>query len=214
VLTGGGRTGGPLFACAAERVEPDLLACGKALAGGLPFAALLGRRELLAAWPGGGEALHTATFLAHPLACAAALATLRVLELPAHRRRAAALAAALAAGLAPFAALPGVRAVRGRGLLWGVELGANGAAVEWSRRAAREGVLALPAGEQGRVLELLPAAVTTPRQLAAALDGLRRALPPPPRGPNAPPGGIRSARSGRAMREASPLPPADRGAGP
>ena len=179
VLTGGGRASGTLFACAAEPVEPDLVACGKALGGGLPFAALLGRRELLAAWPGGGEALHTSTFLAHPLACAAALATLRVLGSAAHRRRAAALAAELAAGLAPFAERPGVRAVRGRRLLWGIELDGDGSAAGWARGAAAAGVLALPAGEGARVLELLPAVATSPRQLAAALAALARALPAP-----------------------------------
>jgi 4-aminobutyrate aminotransferase-like enzyme len=189
LLTGAGRTG-PFFACAAEGVEPDLLCAGKALAGGLPLAALLGRRELLAAWPAGGEALHTATFLAHPLACAAALATLRVIDSPAHRRRAAELAGELAAGLQPLRALPGVRDVRGRGLLWGIELARPGAAVAWARRAAEAGVLALPAGAEGRVLELLPPAVTTSRQLGAALAGLRGTVP----------GAHRSSRAERRMK--------------
>jgi len=177
ILTGGGRTG-PFFACTAEGVEPDLLCCGKALAGGLPFAAVLGRRELLAAWPAGGEALHTATFLAHPLSCAAALATLRVLDHPDFVARAAALAAAIATSVEELAALPSVRAVRGRGLLWGVELHdaalTAGGAAAWARRALGAGVLALPAGERGEVLELLPPAVLTLRQLAVAIAGLRR----------------------------------------
>jgi acetylornithine/succinyldiaminopimelate/putrescine aminotransferase len=176
ILTGGGRTG-PFFACSAEDVEPDLLCCGKALGGGLPFAAVLGRRELLAAWPDEGEALHTATFLAHPLACAAALATLRVLADPDHVARAAALAAHLAAAVAGLAALPGVRAVRGRGLMWGVETHAAGGAVRWARRALGRGVIALPAGAGGGVLELLPPAALTLRQLAVAMDALRQTAP-------------------------------------
>ena len=180
ILTGGGRTG-PFFACAAEDVEPDLLCCGKALAGGLPFAAVLGRRDLLAAWPARGEALHTATFLAHPLACAAALATLRVLDDPDFVARAAALAAAIATGVEELATLPAVRAVRGRGLLWGIELRDEslpaGRAASWARRALGAGVLALPAGERGEVLELLPPAVLTLRQLAVAIAGLRRTAP-------------------------------------
>ena len=180
ILTGGGRTG-PFFACAAEDVEPDLLCCGKALAGGLPFAAVLGRRELLDHWPADGEALHTATFLAHPLACAAALATLRVLDHPDFLTRAADLAAALAAASEELAALPSVREARGRGLLWGVELREetvrSGGAAAWTRRALGAGVLVLPAGERGEVLELLPPAVLTPRQLAVAIAGLRRTAP-------------------------------------
>lgn len=171
ILTGGGRTG-PFFAVAAEDVEPDLLCCGKALGGGLPFAAVLGRAEVLAAWPAAGEALHTATFLAHPLACAAALAALRVLRSPAFLARAARLAADLARALPAFADMPGVTAVRGRGLLWGIEVASAGGAVAWARQAAARGVLALPSGERGEVLELLPPGVLTSRQLAAALAAL------------------------------------------
>ncbi len=181
ILTGGRRTG-PFFACTADEVEPDLLCCGKALAGGLPFAAVLGRRELLDHWPAAGEALHTATFLAHPLACAAALATLRVLDHPDFLARSADLAAAIAKSLEELAALPAVRAVRGRGLLWGLALHADtlgsGGAAAWARRALGTGVLALPAGERGEVLELLPPAVLTRRQLAVAIAGLRRTAPP------------------------------------
>lgn len=78
IFTGFGRTGAD-FAVTRHGVVPDLVCCGKALGGGLPIAAVLGRRELLAAWPAQGEAIHTGTFLAHPLACAAALETLAIL---------------------------------------------------------------------------------------------------------------------------------------
>jgi len=176
ILTGGGRTG-PFFAVEAENVEPDLLCCGKALGGGLPFAAVLAPRDLFAVWPGGGEALHTTTFIAHPLACAAALATLRVLGHPAFEARAAALAAALAGELPALAKRPGVRAVRGRGLLWGIEVTAPQGAVAWARRALAAGLLALPAGEDARVLELLPPAVTSERQRQVALAALARTAP-------------------------------------
>jgi 4-aminobutyrate aminotransferase-like enzyme len=68
--------------------------------------------------------------------------------------------------------------VRGRGLLWGVEAAAAGAAAAWARRALGAGIIALPAGTDGRVLELLPPAVLTRRQLAVALAALRRTAPP------------------------------------
>jgi len=176
ILTGGGRTG-PFFAVEAEDVVPDLLCCGKAIGGGLPFAAVLATRDLFAAWPAGGEALHTATFLAHPLACAAALASLRVLGHPAFRARAEALGAALVAELPALRERPGVTAVRGRGLLWGIEVAAPDGAVAWARRALGAGVLALPAGGDGRVLELLPPAVLHDRQRAVALAALARTAP-------------------------------------
>ncbi|HVS04124.1 MAG TPA: aspartate aminotransferase family protein [Thermoanaerobaculia bacterium] len=174
ILTGGGRTG-PLWAVTDEGVVPDLVCCGKALAGGLPLAAVLGRAELLAAWPR-GEALHTATFLAHPLACAAALAVLAVLDDPAGQAAAAELSARLAGAVERFGDHPAVAAVRGRGLLWGIALRQPGAALSWCGRSLAAGVIALPAGPHGEVLELLPPRVTTPRQLDVALAALSRSL--------------------------------------
>jgi 4-aminobutyrate aminotransferase-like enzyme len=83
VLTGFGRTGA-LWAAEAAGVVPDLVCCGKALGGGFPLAAVLMRPDAAAAWqsaaPVSGETLHAATFYAHPVACAAALAALAVLE--------------------------------------------------------------------------------------------------------------------------------------
>ncbi|MGH7545297.1 MAG: aspartate aminotransferase family protein, partial [Gemmatimonadota bacterium] len=74
ILTGLGRTGRTL-ACEHEGVVPDLVCLGKALTGALPFSACLGRPEVMAAWPPSeGEAIHTSTFLGHPLGCAAAIA--------------------------------------------------------------------------------------------------------------------------------------------
>jgi len=73
IFTGFGRTG-RLFAVEAEGVRPDVLCCGKALGGGLPIAAVLARRSLFQVWSTPGEALRTSTFLANPVACAAALA--------------------------------------------------------------------------------------------------------------------------------------------
>jgi 4-aminobutyrate aminotransferase-like enzyme len=188
ILTGGGRTG-PFFAVTEDGVVPDLLCCGKAIAGGLPLAAVLASRALFAAWPAAGEALHTATFLAHPLACAAALATLELLDSTSLRAQATRLAALLADAAEALRRQPGIVAVRGRGLLWGIETADAGGAVAWSRRAMAAGVLALPAGDDGRVLELLPSALTTARQLAAALavlvatapGGEHRPGPPGPR---------------------------------
>src|ERR1700712_5279882 len=79
IFTGFGRTGS-LFAVEPEGVRPDILCCGKALGGGLPIAAVIARRDLFRCWETAGEARHTATFLANPLACAAALAVLDILQ--------------------------------------------------------------------------------------------------------------------------------------
>ena len=78
--TGFGRTG-TLFAIERDGIVPDILCVGKALGNGFPISAAIGRAAVMAAWPASsGEALHTATFLGHPIGCAAALATLDEIE--------------------------------------------------------------------------------------------------------------------------------------
>ena len=75
IYTGFGRTG-KWFACEHSGVVPDLICLGKALTGGFPLSACVGRADLMdAAWPAStGEAIHTSTFLGHPVGCAMALA--------------------------------------------------------------------------------------------------------------------------------------------
>ena len=176
IFTGFGRTG-RLFAVEAEGVRPDVLCCGKALGGGLPIAAVLARRSLLQAWNTPGEALRTSTFLANPVACAASLAVLDVLEQDELPARAARLGAQVAARLAGWSdRLPAVAAVRGRGLLWGVELRSRQAAGAWVSAARRRGVLILAGGPEGRVAQLVPPLTIAEAQLAGALDLLEEAL--------------------------------------
>ncbi len=169
ILTGFARTG-RTFACDHEAVRPDLLCCGKALGGGLPLAAVVGRATWMRAWQTGGEALHTGTFVAHPLACAAALATLDVLAGERLAERAATLGARIEAALAP--ALPAGVTLRGRGALWGLELPNAARAAELADRLRRRGLLLLRGGPSGRVVELLPPLILSDRQLDFALAAI------------------------------------------
>lgn len=176
VLTGFGRTG-HWFAVDAERVRPDLLCCGKALGGGMPIAATVGRREVLAAWQTSGEALHTATFVAQPAACAAALEVLEILTADKLPQRAARLGSVLEQRLGVWPqAFSAVTAVRGRGLLWGVELASREAASGVARAALGQGLLILAGGAAGRVLELLPPLTISERQLSFALELIEELL--------------------------------------
>ena len=172
IYTGFGRTG-RWFACEADGVEPDLLCCGKALGGGLPIAATLGRADLMRHWDRGGEALHTATFLAHPLACAAALATLDVIESEELVSRAARLGKHVATWGEDVADLDAVAAVRGRGLAWTVELRPGSSAGAVARWAAERGLLLLAAGAR---LQVAPPLVVTGEQLDFALETLGQLL--------------------------------------
>ncbi|MEM8995847.1 MAG: aspartate aminotransferase family protein [Acidobacteriota bacterium] len=176
IFTGFGRTG-RTFAGDHEDVTPDLLICGKALAGGLPIGAVVGRKDLMAAWTTPGEALHTATFVAHPLACAAALATLEVLRSDGLVERAEALGKKIAARTSAWPRRFSVLTdVRGRGLLWGLELTTPALAAALSSEARRRGLLMLAGGAEGRVAQIVPALTVSERQLEHALLQLEEIL--------------------------------------
>lgn len=174
IFTGMGRTGF-LFACDHEGVVPDLICLGKALGGGMPLSACCGSREVMDAWPPStGEAIHTSTFLGHPLSCAAGLAFLAVLEADDLAGQARQLGDyALGYLKAELDGCDRVAEVRGRGLMLGVELRRRGDAapgVEAAGRALERGLIVLPAGEGGEVVEMTPPATLTRRELE---DGLQ-----------------------------------------
>jgi 4-aminobutyrate aminotransferase-like enzyme len=172
IFTGFGRTG-RLFAVEHEGVRPDVLCCGKALGGGLPIAAVVARRDTFRCWETPGEALHTATFLANPVACAAALATLEVLEEEDLPARAARLGEELGRRLQDWPGrFPAVEEVRGRGLLWGVQLRTREAAKAWTAEAWSRGVLLLAGGPDGRVAQLVPPLTIREEQLAVTVGVL------------------------------------------
>jgi len=184
IFTGLGRTG-KLFACQHDDVVPDLICLGKGLGGGVPLSACVGPPRVMNAWPtSSGEAIHTSTFLGNPLACASGLAFLGALEQGGLVDRSLALGETLLSSLG--AALSGVEEVgqiRGRGLFLGLELvepgsGAPraGAAVRAAEAALKEGLLVLPAGEAGHVLELSPPLVITEEQLEWAVPRLAEVL--------------------------------------
>lgn len=167
VFTGFGRTGAR-FAVETAGVVPDLLVVGKGMGGGLPIAAALAPAALFQVWDRGGEALHTGTFLAHPLACAAALASLDVLEEEQLVERAAGWGERMREDLGGLAASrPEIGDVRGSGMMWGLELVRPGAAGEPDAARAKRvaelclgrGVLLLAGGPCGNVLQLTPALV-------------------------------------------------------
>jgi 4-aminobutyrate aminotransferase-like enzyme len=176
IFTGFGRLG-TRFAVEAEGVRPDLLCCGKALGGGVPIAAVLGRREHFRCWETSGEARHTATFLANPLACAAALAVLDVLQEEDLAARARRLGDTLGRRLATWPdRFQDVEEIRGRGLLWGVQLRTAEAAKRWRLGAWSRGVLLLAGGPDGRVGQLVPPLTIREEPLEAAMAILERDL--------------------------------------
>ena len=185
VYTGFGRTG-KRWAVEHEGVAPDLLCAGKALAGGMPLSAVLGRAGLIDAWrPSTPEAPHSSTFMAHPVSAAAALATLEVFEQERLVERAAELGRWWQAALEDtLSGHRNVGEVRGRGMMTGIELVRDGAtkapAPEVLERLVREcllrGVIVLPGGRDGNVLSLGPPLTASREQLGHALNVIDESL--------------------------------------
>jgi 4-aminobutyrate aminotransferase/(S)-3-amino-2-methylpropionate transaminase len=177
VYTGFGRTG-RWFACEHEAVVPDLLCVGKGLSSGMPLSALVGRAEVVDAWPiSNGEALHTQTFLGHPASCAAGLASLAVIEeegLVEHAARAG--AAALAHAESTLASMAAVREVRGMGLMIGIECATADRALDACRRALEAGWILLPSGDDSRVLSITPPLCIDEALLLHGIDVLAECL--------------------------------------
>ena len=176
IYTGLGRTGA-LWACDHEGVVPDLLCTGKALSSGMPLSACLGRPGVMASWPASeGEAIHTSTFLGHPAGCAAALASLRVICDEGLASRAASAGARLLGRLHLLLRdVTCVAEIRGRGLMVGVDLVADGApapqlSVAVMIEALRQGVIVLPSGRHGNVVSFSPPLTIDERQLEHGAD--------------------------------------------
>ncbi|HZW53220.1 MAG TPA: aspartate aminotransferase family protein [Candidatus Elarobacter sp.] len=181
IYTGFWRTG-TAFACERDGVVPDLMCLGKAIAGGVPLSATIGTAAVMDAWPKStGEALHTSTFLGNPLACAAALANLDELERLDVAGRVRTLEPALAERLRRLHTARGVRGVRGVGLLWAVEFEDAELANRVVVRGLANGVILLQSGPTGTSITIAPPLTISERQLARALDIVRRTVEEVPR---------------------------------
>lgn len=166
IQTGLGRTG-TLFACDHEGVRPDLYLLGKSLSGGFyPVSAVVSRREILGLFDPGS---HGATFGGNPLACAVAREAISVIVEERLAERAARLGPWFLAELRAIRH-PEIVAVRGRGLLAGIELRVPARA--YCRRLQAEGVLCKETHDC--VIRLAPALVTSRGDLEWLVSRLRR----------------------------------------
>lgn len=162
IFSGLGRCGRK-FAFEYYDITPDIVTLGKALSSSLPLSVMMAREEIMKAWPlSQGEAIHTSTFLGHPLICEVGYSVLRYMKenciWEEARIKGENLLSKLSALRSEFPSL--IKDVRGLGLLIGVELQGMGA-FELSKKLLNLGYITLPSGLNGEVLELAPPVVIT-----------------------------------------------------
>ncbi len=180
IQTGFCRTG-DWFACDDEGVVPDLIATAKALAAGMPLAAVTGRAEVMDAVHVGGLG---GTYGGNPVSCAAALAALQIMDDQGLTDAATRIGAVIRERLAAMQAdHPGIGDVRGRGAMMAVELVTPGtkepdpdAARRIVAASNRAGMVTLSCGSYGNVLRLLPPLVIEPDLLEDGLGVLADAV--------------------------------------
>ncbi len=182
ILTGFGRTG-EWFASEHSGTVPDLVCLGKALTGGFPLSACVGAADLMdAAWPKStGEAIHTSTFLGHPVGCAMALAQIEEITDKGLVEQSAVRGQILLQLLSQVVAPPGFQiSARGLGLLAGLEitsLGGKPAPIPTLRAIEgmlRRGFILLPEGEDSNVISFSPPLVVSDSQIRQAVHALKQ----------------------------------------
>jgi len=184
IYTGFGRTG-KWFACEHSGVVPDIICLGKALTGGFPLSACVGRAKVMdAAWPvSSGEAIHTSTFLGHPVGCAMALAQIAELQRLKLVQRSVKLGGVLLKLLQSEISNRKLQInLRGAGLIVGLELRkpdgspATDEALRIIKAMLNRGYILLPEGEHSNVISFTPPLTITEAQLTQTVRALAEVL--------------------------------------
>jgi adenosylmethionine-8-amino-7-oxononanoate aminotransferase len=189
VATGFGRTG-TLFACEQEQVVPDIMCLAKGITGGyMPLAATLTTEQIHQSFLGPFESkrtfFHGHTYTGNPLACAAALANLKLFDEEQTLIHANAMATRLAEGLAHVAKLAHVGEVRQRGLMIGIELVRNKETQEEYEDGERIGHRVCLAARKhevllrplGSVVVVMPPLSIQAQEVDLIIEALRAAIP-------------------------------------
>jgi 4-aminobutyrate aminotransferase len=181
VQTGFGRTG-KMFACQRFGVRPDILAVAKGIANGFPLSATASSRDLMSRWLAGS---HGTTYGGNPVACAAALATLEVLQDENLLDNAREMGKVLLDGLTKLRErFEIIGETRGMGLMVAMEMIVPGggkipnprAAMDVLENCLERGLLGYMAGLHGHVVRFMPPLTVTKDQIQQALEIVKTSL--------------------------------------
>jgi adenosylmethionine---8-amino-7-oxononanoate aminotransferase len=176
IFTGFGRTG-TLFACEQAGVMPDILCLSKALTGGtMPLAATVATERIYEGFQSDDSdaaLMHGPTYMAYPLGCAAANASLDLFESESRLQRVAAIEAQLKEELAPCRRAPGVRDVRVKGAVGVVQMDRPVAAAGLRARFVEKGFWIKPFGD---VIYLTPPLIIEQADLSGLTGAITEVL--------------------------------------
>ena len=179
VQSGFGRTG-KMFAIEHEQVEPDIMLMAKGIAGGMPLSAFIAKKSITSKWKPGR---HGSTFGGNPVSCAAALATIEVLQEEGLCERAAKVGGHMMQELRRITKnMSHVGEVRGIGMMIGIEFNDKDGnpSKEMAERVAEKclenKLLVLTCGPQGQVIRLIPPLNITDSEVEKALEILEKSL--------------------------------------
>lgn len=177
VAVGFGRTGS-LFACEEAGISPDIMCLGKGLTGGVvPLAATMATEEIFSAFldeRADKALMHGPTFMANPLGCVAALASLELFDMEDRLGQVEAIETQLREQLAPCRRIDGVRDVRVKGATGVVELEEALPDKYWlNQRFIEEGVWIRPIKN---VVYVMPAMTISPDELATLTGAIQRVI--------------------------------------
>jgi len=176
VMTGFGRTG-KFFACEHWQVRPDILCLAKALGGGLPLGAFIGRREIMRTLSENPPLSHVTTFGGHPLSCAAGLAATQVILDENLVVRAATIGHSFLQTLRTmFANKQQVRDVRGLGFFYAIEFNTEAAAEKFVTACRERGLIIGWTLHHTTIVRMAPPLVISNEELKEAAEIMQSAM--------------------------------------
>jgi acetylornithine/succinyldiaminopimelate/putrescine aminotransferase len=176
VMTGFGRTG-KFFACEHWQAKPDIMCLAKALGGGLPLGAFIGRREIMRTLSENPPLSHVTTFGGHPLSCAAGLAATEVILDEKLMDRAARIGNDFLETLrGVFAGNQRVCDIRGLGCFFAIEFNDEAAAEKFVAACRQRGLIIGWTLHYTTIVRMAPPLVISHDELAQATEIIKSAI--------------------------------------